>query len=223
MMSGKKLSALFVLFLFVISPGGDSPARAAEDSVIFGVEASLPVALVLDKVAGLELGADDYIVKPFGMAELLARVRSALRRGALATEGQLEESTVFSFGSVRVDFASMSGLRGTVPFELTPREAELLRYLLARPNRVVSRDILLEELWGVECEITTRTVDQHIVRLRQKIEDDPSRPRWLQTVHGAGYRFISLQSEQGNLFRYFVQTVLPGRGRWSNRARSTLQ
>ena len=149
----------------------------------------------VDKVVGLELGADDYIVKPFGMAELLARVRSALRRGALTGEAQPEESTVFSFGTVRVDFASMSGLRGRVPFELTPREAELLRYLLVRPNRVVSRDNLLEELWGVECEITTRTVDQHMARLRQKIEDDPSRPRWLQTVHGAGYRFTSLESD----------------------------
>ena len=143
----------------------------------------------VDKVIGLELGADDYIVKPFGMAELLARVRSALRRGALTVDAKSEEASVFSFGTVRVDFASMSGLRGTVPFELTPREAELLRYLLSRPNRVVSRDDLLEELWGVECDITTRTVDQHMARLRQKIEDDPSSPRWLQTVHGAGYRF----------------------------------
>ena len=143
----------------------------------------------VDKVLGLELGADDYIVKPFGMAELLARVRSALRRAALASEIPPAETTIFSFGKVRVDFASMSGLRGTVPFELTPREAELLHYLLARPNRVVSRDTLLEELWGVDCEITTRTVDQHMARLRQKVEEDPAHPRWLQTVHGAGYRF----------------------------------
>ena len=150
----------------------------------------------VDKVVGLELGADDYIVKPFGMAELLARVRSALRRGALAAEDPPAESSVFCFGDVRVDFGSMSGLRGRVPFELTPREAELLRYLLDRPNRVVSRDVLLEELWGVECEITTRTVDQHMARLRQKVEDNPARPRWLQTVHGAGYRFTSLEADR---------------------------
>ena len=196
--NGKAALELFRAFppdlvlLDVMMPGmnGYDLCRAIrEENKIVPVVMLTAKGQEVDKVIGLELGADDYIVKPFGMAELLARVRSALRRGALTAEAQSEESTVFSFGTVRVDFGSMSGLRGSVPFELTPREAELLRYLLDRPNRVISRDVLLEELWGVECEITTRTVDQHMARLRQKIENDPARPCWLQTVHGAGYRF----------------------------------
>ena len=150
----------------------------------------------IDKVVGLELGADDYIVKPFGMAELLARVRSALRRGALSKESVPaapaadSASSVLSFGEVTVDFGSMSGRRGGVEFALTPREAALLRFLLEHEGKVVSRNTLLDEVWGIECEVTTRTVDQHVVRLRQKIEEDPSRPLFLCTVHGAGYRFV---------------------------------
>jgi DNA-binding response OmpR family regulator len=120
----------------------------------------------VDRVVGLELGADDYIVKPFGMAELLARVRAALRRGALAAGAKESgEESSLAFGNVRVDFDAMAGSRGGSPFTLTPRENAL------------------------ECDVTTRTVDQHVVRLRQKIEDDPSKPVHLLTVHGAGYRF----------------------------------
>ncbi len=145
----------------------------------------------IDKVVGLELGADDYIVKPFGMAELLARVRSALRRGALSKDASADSSpSVLSFGDVTVDFGGMTGRKGDVEFALTPREASLLRFLLEHEGKVVSRNTLLDEVWGIECEVTTRTVDQHVVRLRQKIEEDPSRPLFLCTVHGAGYRFV---------------------------------
>ena len=144
----------------------------------------------VDKVVGLELGADDYIVKPFGMAELLARVRSALRRGALSRGSPRKDGApTLSFGDVKVDFDRMTGRKGDSEFPLTPKEAALLRRLAGSEGRVLSRSELLDEVWGIECDVTTRTVDQHVVHLRQKIEDDPSNPRFLRTVHGAGYRF----------------------------------
>ncbi|MDI9389105.1 MAG: response regulator transcription factor [Synergistota bacterium] len=143
----------------------------------------------VDKVVGLELGADDYMVKPFGMDELLARVRSALRRGALSRANRGRDAGHLSFGDVRVDFDRMTGCKGDAEFPLTPKEAALLRCLADNEGRVLSRADLLDEVWGIDCDVTTRTVDQHVVRLRQKIEDDPSRPRFLCTVHGAGYRF----------------------------------
>ena len=148
----------------------------------------------IDKVVGLELGADDYVVKPFGIAELLARIRSVLRRSALArlgTPGGDGDILNAAFGNVIVDFGAMTGSRDGVPFSLTPRESSLLLFFLRHEGRVVDRNTLLEELWGISCDVTTRTVDQHVVRLRQKIEDDPAAPVHIQTVHGAGYRFVS--------------------------------
>ena len=146
----------------------------------------------IDKVIGLELGADDYIVKPFGMAELLARVCSSLRRGALTkTPAESRPSSRLSLGDASVDFDGMTGRKGGVSFSLTPKEAELLRFLVINEGKAVSRETLLETVWGVDCEITTRSIDQHMVRLRQKLEDDPSNPRFLHTVHGVGYRFES--------------------------------
>jgi DNA-binding response OmpR family regulator len=145
----------------------------------------------IDRVIGLELGADDYIVKPFGMAELLARVRAALRRGALSKVSQSappEAPDQLRLGGAIIDFGSMTGRKGDVTFALTPKEAALLRRLAADEGRAVSREALLETVWGVDCEITTRSIDQHMLRLRQKLEDDPSAPRFLHTVHGVGYR-----------------------------------
>ncbi|MDR3331292.1 MAG: response regulator transcription factor [Synergistaceae bacterium] len=141
----------------------------------------------MDKVIGLELGADDYIVKPFGAAELLARIRSALRRGALSRG---EAGRVLNMDGVTVDFESMTGVRDGSAFSLTPKETAILRYMAENEGRVVSRETLLEEVWGIDpnCDITTRSVDQQMARLRQKIERDPADPRFLHTVHGAGYR-----------------------------------
>jgi DNA-binding response OmpR family regulator len=141
----------------------------------------------IDRVVGLELGADDYIVKPFGMAELLARVRAALRRSALL-EAAPPGPDRLTLGGAVVDFGSMTGHRGGVSFALTPKETALLRCLAATGGRAVSRETLLEAVWGIDCEVTTRSIDQHMVRLRQKLEDDPSAPRFLHTVHGVGYR-----------------------------------
>ena len=143
----------------------------------------------VDKVLGLELGADDYVVKPFGLAELLARIRAALRRGkrSIITEGP---SGRHAFGTVEIDLEGMRGsLRGE-PFDLTPLEGALLAYFLAHEGKVLDRHTLLEGVWGISTGVTTRTVDQHVVRLRQKIEENPGTPRHLQTVHGAGYRFV---------------------------------
>lgn len=182
-----------LVLLDVMMPGmsGYDVCRA-----IRGENAVVPVVMLtakgqeVDRVVGLELGADDYIVKPFGMAELLARVRAALRRGALAAGAkETGEDNSLSFGNVWVDFDAMAGSRGGSPFSLTPRENSLLRFFADREGKVLSRDLLLEDVWGIECDVTTRTVDQHVVRLRQKIEDDPSSPVHLLTVHGAGYRF----------------------------------
>lgn len=184
-----------LVLLDIMMPGinGYDVCRA-----IRGENAAVPVIMVtakgqeVDRVVGLELGADDYIVKPFGMAELLARVRAGLRRGALASgPARAAAGNAISFGDVTVDFGAMAGKKSGTPFSLTPMETGLLRFLAAREGMVASRETLLEEIWGVDCDVTTRTVDQHVARLRQKIEDDPSRPRFLLTAHGAGYRFDS--------------------------------
>ena len=151
----------------------------------------------VDKVVGLELGADDYIVKPFGMAELLARVRSALRRGALsqkskngAKDGEIASICI---GDTKVDFGRMTVLKSDgTETPLTPKETELLRYFTKNERRAVSREELLEVVWGIDCdasEITTRSIDQHMLRLRQKLEPDSANPVHFLTVHGVGYRF----------------------------------
>jgi len=159
-------------------------------------DARVPVLMLtakgeeVDKIAGLELGADDYIVKPFGVGELLARIRAALRRSAAgeqaAAAGGVEP---LEFGQVRVDPRRMEGTRGQHRFPLTARELALLRLFTAHDGEVLDRTLLLDQVWGVRYEGTTRTLDQHVAQLRKKIENDPSRPAHLHTVHGVGYRF----------------------------------
>ncbi len=144
----------------------------------------------VDKVVGLEMGADDYIVKPFGVAELLARVRAALRRAAAREAGRKDGSPI-AFGDVRIDPKTFAGDKAGRAFAVTAREIELLRYFVRHDGEVVERFTLLDEIWGVRYEGTTRTLDQHIAKLRQKIEDDPAEPRHIQTVYGVGYRFKS--------------------------------
>ena len=141
-----------------------------------------------DKVVGLELGADDYVVKPFGIGELLARVRAALRRAAAREAGKKDTSPI-EFGNVRIDPKTFTGKKKGKRFPVTAREIELLRYFAARAGEVVERFALLDEIWGVRYEGTTRTLDQHIAKLRQKIEDDPAEPHFILTVYGVGYRF----------------------------------
>ncbi len=143
----------------------------------------------VDKVVGLELGADDYVVKPFGVKELLARVRALLRRNRRDTPAR--DLRPIAFGRVRIDPKTYEGRRGNTVFSLSGRELELLRYLVERDGEVASRFDLLDAVWGVKYEGTTRTLDQHIVKLRRKIEDNPAEPRHILTVHGVGYRFRS--------------------------------
>lgn len=141
---------------------------------------------VLDKVLLLELGADDYVTKPFSPRELLARVRAALRR-LNQTSDKVE---LFSFDDVDVNFSKMELHRAGQPVPLTPQEFKMLRFFLNNQERVISRTELLNEVWGYNNYPTTRTVDTHILRLRQKLEKDPADPVHFRTVHGTGYKFV---------------------------------
>jgi DNA-binding response OmpR family regulator len=137
-----------------------------------------------DRVLGLDLGADDYLTKPFSIRELLARVRALLRR--IHPETVLPDQA--QFGDVRVDFRSYEVRRNGAAVELTRKEFGVLRLLVARAGHVLTREELLNEVWGYEHFPTTRTVDNHIASLRAKLEKDPSQPRHLLTVHGVGYK-----------------------------------
>ncbi|MFH1766262.1 MAG: response regulator transcription factor, partial [Gemmatimonadota bacterium] len=139
-----------------------------------------------DRILGLDLGADDYVTKPFSIRELKARVRALLRR----SDAQSAPPDTLSFGDVVVDFPQYAARKGGEPVEMTPKEFGVLRYLAARPGEVVSRYELLEQVWGYGKFPTTRTVDNHIAALRAKLEEDPAEPRYLQTVHRVGYKFV---------------------------------
>ena len=166
---------------------------------------------VVDRVVGLKLGADDYLTKPFAMMELLARIEALLRRSAgssaegrlltskrssngRSTSGRLSDerspAEVFQFGSVCVDFRRTVVSRDGKAVNVSAREFKLLRYLIEHSGATVSRDELLNEVWGYNSLTTTRTVDVHISSLRQKIEEDPRHPKSIVTIHGFGYKFV---------------------------------
>ena len=141
----------------------------------------------VDRVVGLEIGADDYVTKPFGIRELLARIRVRLRRHIPVVA---ESDAKLRFGIVTVDFDTHEAHRAGERVELTAKELEVLRLLAKHRGQIVTRDRLLEEVWGYETYPTTRTVDNHILRLRQKLEEDPSNPRHILSIYGEGYKFI---------------------------------
>ena len=141
-----------------------------------------------DRVLGLDLGADDYVTKPFSVRELLARVRALLRR-TQTPRAALPDT--LAFGDVEIDFRSWEARRAGKPLEMTRKEFSVIRLLAARAGEVVSRDELLNEVWGYENYPNTRTVDNHIAGLRAKLEPDPAEPRYLRTVHGVGYKFVT--------------------------------
>ena len=151
----------------------------------------LPVIMVTaksqeaDKVLGLEMGADDYVTKPFGLQELIARIRAVLRRASR----EETDSRKDSFGDVDVDFEAFFVTRLGQRQQLSPLESKMLQYFVKHEGRAVSRQEFLKEVWGYERFPNTRTVDFHVLRLRQKIEVDPNQPKHIVTVHGVGYRF----------------------------------
>ena len=154
--------------------------------------ATLPIIMLtargqeVDKVVGLELGADDYVTKPFSIRELLARVKAILRRAAASPKNQEHHS----FADVEVDLRRCRVVKSGKLLDVSSKEFELLKYFISHSGETLSRDRLLEDVWGYDNFPTTRTVDTHLVRLRQKLEPDPEQPQYFLTVHGTGYRFV---------------------------------
>lgn len=143
------------------------------------------ISEVVDKVLLLELGADDYVTKPFSPRELMARIQAAIRR-----QRKSVSTTVFRFGDCEIDFKSMNARRQGVPVILTAHEYKLLKFFTENLERVLTRELLLNEVWGYHSYPTTRTVDNQILKLRQKLETDPANPKHLLTIYGAGYKFV---------------------------------
>lgn len=144
----------------------------------------------IDKVLGLELGADDYVTKPFGLRELLARIKAILRRNESSSQSQQKNSFI-NIGRIEVNFSSYNALENGLAVQMSHKEFEILSYLWNNRNSTVSRDDLLNNVWGYDESPTTRTVDNFILKLRQKIEKDPDHPKIILTVHGIGYKLIA--------------------------------
>jgi DNA-binding response OmpR family regulator len=178
---------LIVLDVMMPKKDGLHACRELRDQGI-----STPIILLtarsaaVDKVLGLDLGADDYLAKPFEMMELVARIKALLRR-----THPTNQVDAVQFSNVTVDFKAYKAERDSFPLELSAREYRLLRYLVAKGGIVVTRDELLDEVWGYNSYPSTRTVDNHIARLRQKIEDNSEDPKHIVTVHGVGYKFVA--------------------------------
>ena len=184
----------------------DRPALVLLDVMLPGIdgielcrrirtESTVPIIMLtarveeIDRVVGLEVGADDYVTKPFSMRELLARVRAAVRRAGMRPDADGEGMRPVTFGSVRLDPARREVTRNGELLALKPKEYDLLAFFVRNPGRVFSREQLLEQVWGYDFAGSSRTVDVHVRWLREKIEQDPSHPRILRTSRGAGYLF----------------------------------
>ena len=144
---------------------------------------------VVDKVVGLKLGADDYLTKPFEVPELLARIEALLRRSTLA-QSSTSRTDGYNFGEIGIDFRSAEVKRAGTLLDLSAKEFQLLQYFVEHKGATLSRDELLNEVWGYEALPSTRTIDVHVAWLRQKIEPNPRRPQYILTVHGLGYKFV---------------------------------
>lgn len=184
-----KKEKLDLIILDIILPGMNGLDVCRK---LRGEQTQVPILMLtskkeeVDKVLGLELGADDYLAKPFGMRELIARVKALLRRQSTLA-AKLDECT---FGDIYVDFKKQEAKKGKKSLEMSAKEYELLRYFAEREGNVISRAQLLDDVWGYEVAPTTRTVDNYILSLRKKIEADPAKPKHLVTVHTAGYKFV---------------------------------
>ena len=142
----------------------------------------------IDRVLGLELGADDYIMKPFGVREVLARIRAVTRR-SLATKNRTDDSKPFRMDDLEILPAELRARRGDELFDLSLRDVKILSQLFRNQGKVVTREMLFDECWGLDHVPRSRTLDQHISQLRKRVERDPKRPRLIRTVHGVGYRY----------------------------------
>jgi DNA-binding response OmpR family regulator len=181
----RRSPSLVVLDLML--PGGDGLdlcrwIRGRSELPIIMLTARVDEA---DRIVGLELGADDYVTKPFSPRELTARVRSVLRRARPSAE----PPTPLTFGELQIDPATREVVLEDEPIRLTAKEFDLLHFLAGHPRQVFSRQQLMDRVWGYEAAFDTGTVTVHVRRLREKIESDPARPRWIETVWGVGYRF----------------------------------
>jgi two-component system, OmpR family, alkaline phosphatase synthesis response regulator PhoP len=145
---------------------------------------------IIDKVVGLKLGADDYLVKPFEMAELLARVEALLRRSVSTPPAPAVTGDAYRFADISVDFRRAEVIKAGQPLEVSAREFKLLKYFIEHRGAALTRDELLNEVWGYNAMPSTRTVDVHVAWLRQKLEDNPRHPQYILTVHGLGYKFV---------------------------------
>jgi len=141
----------------------------------------------IDKVVGLEIGADDYMTKPFSIRELLARIKAHLRREKREAKTIPE---LYCFGDVEIDFTHFKVKHKDKQLDLTSLEVEILKYFIAHQGEVITREALLDKIWGYDIYPTTRTIDNHILKLRKKIETDPSHPKYILSIYGEGYRFI---------------------------------
>lgn len=182
----KKNVDLILLDLLLPSMNGEDICRMLREE---GIET--PILILTskreetNKVLGLELGADDYVTKPFSVLELKARIKAVLRRGTYRAEGASE----FSFGNVRIDFRKHEATKKGKQVSLTEREFKLLKYMVEHKGEVLTRDMFLDKVWGYDSYPTTRTVDNYILSIRHKIEDNPSKPKFILTVHTSGYKF----------------------------------
>jgi Response regulators consisting of a CheY-like receiver domain and a winged-helix DNA-binding domain len=182
----KKNVDLIVLDLMLPKMNGEEICRKLRDEGV-----NTPIMILTSKneeaskVLVLELGADDYVTKPFSLLELQARVKALLRRGT----SSVEKVNEFLFGNVKVDFKKHEVVKKGKKVKLTEREFKLLKYLIEHRGEVITRDMLLDQVWGYDSFPTTRTVDNYILSIRHKIEDNPSRPKFILTVHTSGYKF----------------------------------
>ncbi len=180
-----------LIILDVMLPDGDGFDMCRQLKQSKTGLADIPIIMLtargaeLDRVRGLELGADDYVTKPFSLMELLARVAAVLRRAGGAVDA---DPTTLVFGDVRIDFAKHKTTKAGAAIELPTRAYAILKVFAKRLGEVVTREQLLDEAWGYDKYPNTRTVDNHLVKLRRLLEDSPEKPRYLTTVHGAGYR-----------------------------------
>lgn len=184
---------LLLLDLMLPSMNGQEICRKLREENI-----TIPILMLTskkeetDKIVGLEIGADDYITKPFSLRELHARINAHMRR----SEIRREEISNFSFAEIEIDFRKQRAYKNGTPLQLSAKEFDILHFFIQHDDEIVSRDMLLDEVWGYDVYPTTRTVDNYILNLRKKIEENPNAPKHILTVHKSGYRFMSRPDNQ---------------------------